>query len=933
MRNKSVTTWVTHAAAVVCVMLPSGAIAQTPVALSDLEPFVSHLQTLVETADATGFLDLLTADNDPEAAREFARTRFRTDIDRAAVRPSFLVPADAEGDTHALTVEIFTETGNRARLETWLLELTVTSVAQTVADPSPASAGALPWKVARYEDVGGAGALYHLQLNPDRQFDASALVVFGEDMTVRMSRGTAFVAEIQGGVTGLVLLGDGTMTFDPAPDAERRQVEIFSGEQTLTAEFTQAFVRFHPGVFAARVSGMTERADTDADDLAEAKSVFDQIAPLSQTVDLTEFSDRTWWLSPSPGQFQTDMITRRFGVLTYLESETQHEDIALYQRSPEFRVVSLYPSARHRLSKGIYFDDRDTAAIDVLDYDVRATFEPAGVRQESLSSRAQLEGCRIDGTTRLALRVTNLNLNFFLLQLDDALYVNAVRSQELGPLTFFRMTGRDTIVIHLPYSLAVDTEFTVTIIYAGLLQAQEPDENWMGRSRQVFGGQQQLFGVGERRYIYSGASAWYPQAPNRDFATATMALTVPASYGVIASGDAEDENPPLSPLPDDADVKTFRFTTLQPARYLSAVISRFWQHEAADEEILVDAPVDELQIRSGVMYDRVALSVETNPRSNALLTEYYATANAIVSFYSSLIGDVPYPAFTLALTDSYLPGGHSPAYFAILNQPLPLTPGRIWSWGDDPVAFDDTDHFFVAHEIAHQWWGQAVGWKNYHEQWLSEALAQYFAALFIQESRGEEAFHDVLAQMREWSMRYTDEGPVYLGYRLGLIEGETRIYRALVYNKGAMVLHMLRRLIGDEAFFKGLRRYYREMRFKNAGTDDLIRAFEYESARSLESFFGQWIHGATLPELSFDYHTETRPTGQERGTDVVLQFEQSGQVFEVPVTVTLNYRSGDPETAVVPVAEQTTEVRLPLKGELAGVKVNADHAMLGEIRR
>ena len=924
---------VAHLAAVVWMTLPSTAVAQSPSALSDLEPFVSHLQTLVETADVTGFLKLLTADNDLGTAHEFARTRFRTDIDRAVVLPGFLVPAEADGDAHVLTVEVFTETGNRARLQTWLLELTVTSVARAVADPTLASAGVVPWKVARYEDLGDAGTFHHLELNPERQFDASELVVSGEDMTVRMSRGTAFVAEIGSGVTGLVLLGDGIMTFDPAPEAERRQVEIFSGEHTLTAEFTHAYVRLHPGVFTARVSGMKERAGSNAGDFAEAQRVFDEIAPLSQTVDLAEFSDRTWWLSPSLGQFQADVVTRRLGILTYLESETQHEDIALYQRSPKFTVISLYPSARHRALKGTYFDDRDAAAIDVLDYDVLATFEPAGVKQESLSARAQLEGCRIDGTTRLAVRVASSNLNVFSLQLDNALHVNAVRSQELGPLTFFRMTGRNTIVIHVPHTVAVDTEFTVTVSYSGLLRAQEPDENWLGRSRQIFGSEQPIFGVGERRYIYSGATAWYPQAPNRDFATATMALTVPAGYGVIASGDAEEDNPPLSPLPDDEDAKTFRFTTLQPARYLSAVISRFWHHETATTEILIDEPVDELQIRSGVVYDRVMLSVETNPRSSAQLAEYYTITNDIMSFFASLIGDVPYPVFTLALTDSYLPGGHSPAYFAILNQPLPQTPGTMRSWGDDPVAFNDTDYFFVAHEIAHQWWGQAVGWKNYHEQWLSEALAQYFAALFIQESRGDEVFHDVLEQMRDWSQRYTDEGPVYLGYRLGLIEGETRIYRALVYNKGAMVLHMLRRLIGDEAFFGGLRRYYREMRFKNAGTDDLIRAFETESARSLESFFDQWIHGATLPDLSFDYHTETRPAGQGRETDVVLQFEQNAQVFEVPVTVTLNYRSGDVETAVVPVTDRTTEFRLPLRGELAGVKVNADHAMLGEIRR
>lgn len=926
--------WIAYVAIVACLALPSTAAAQTSLTLSDLEPFVAHLRTLVETADRAGFLALLATDVNPEAAREFVSEQFVAGIDRAAVVPRFLMPSAEDGLTHALTVEIFTETGNRARLQTWVLELTAASVSRVIADPTLVASGTVPWEVTRYESLGGVGTLHHLQLSRDRQFDASDLVISGEDMTVRMSRGTAFVVEIDGGITGLALLGDGVMMFDPALEAERRQVEIFSGRETLSEEFTHAFVRLHPSVIAARVSRMTEAKTVDAGDFAEAQRLFDDLAPLSNTVALAELSDRTWWLSPAVSQFQADVVTRRRGILTYIESEGQHEDIALYQRSPEFTVISLYPSARHRAENGTYFDDRDTTAFDVLDYDILATFEPAGVQQESLQARAQLEGCWIDGTTRLALRVTNVGMKVFSLQLDDALHVSSVRSRELGPLTFFRMTGRNTVVIQLPSSLPIDTDFSVTVNYAGLLRGQEPDENWMGRTRDLFTeSPQPTFGVRERRYIYSGAVAWYPQAPTRDFATATMALTVPPKYGVIASGDAEASNPPLSSRPDESEVNTFWFTTLQPARYLSAVVSRFWHHETADHEILVDMLGARPQIKSGVVYDRVALSVETNPRSKDLLAEYYEVTNDIISFYGSLLGDVPYPSFTLALTDSYLPGGHSPAYFAVLNQQLPLTPGKMWSWGSDPVAFDGTDNFFAAHEIAHQWWGQAVGWKNYHEQWLSEALAQYFAALFIQETRGEEEFRDVLAQMRKWSMRYTDEGPVYLGYRLGLIEGEPRVYRALVYNKGAMVLHMLRRLIGDEAFFNGLRRYYGEMRFRNAGTDDLIRAFEAESSRSLEDFFKRWIHEAALPDLSFSYRTEARRSGGKRDADVVLRFEQTDQVFEVPVTVTLRYRSGDEETIVVPIAEQVTEVRLSLEGALAGVDVNSDDAMLGDVRR
>ena len=109
----------------------------------------------------------------------------------------------------------------------------------------------------------------------------------------------------------------------------------------------------------------------------------------------------------------------------------------------------------------------------------------------------------------------------------------------------------------------------------------------------------------------------------------------------------------------------------------------------------------------------------------------------------------------------------------------------------------------------------------------------------------------MLRQFRRWSLSQSDQGPVHLGYRLGHIKGDLRVYRALVYNKGAGVLHMLRRLLGDEAFFAGLRRFYDDRRFQKAGTDDLERALEAESGRTLDRFFERWIYGTQIPRIGF----------------------------------------------------------------------------------
>jgi aminopeptidase N len=272
------------------------------------------------------------------------------------------------------------------------------------------------------------------------------------------------------------------------------------------------------------------------------------------------------------------------------------------------------------------------------------------------------------------------------------------------------------------------------------------------------------------------------------------------------------------------------------------------------------------------------------------------------------------------MVEENLPGGHSPAYVAVLNNPPPNSP---LVWRNDPASFSGFEEFFVAHELAHQWWGQAVGWKNYHEQWLSEGFAQYFSALYAQKVHGDDAFYDMLRQFRRWAINESEEGPVYLGYRLGHIKGDNRVFRALVYNKGAAVLHMLRRLVGDDAFFPGLRRFYNEQKFQKAGSDDLQRAMEAESGKSLARFFDRWIYGSELPHLRYETSIDS---GQ-----VTVRFEQRGDLlFDVPVTVTLLYADGRTEDVVVAVAEKTTEQKIPTKGAIRQVQINRDSAALAQ---
>ena len=904
----------------------AGAGAQT-VSLADFEPLAARLAAAARASDVEAYLDLLAEDADRDAARAFAADALRPDTGQAAARARFVRPLDddAEGGGYELTLEVFTERGVAGRLQTWSLDVV------RGADAGEAGGG---WRIAGQERVDVVDGLLHLALRPDVAYDAADLSIRGEDMTLRMERGTMFVAETdRGRITAMVLLGDGVLTFSPAPEAERGQVRLLTGRETLEADFSAAFVRVNPVAFASRVSTPDLVRRPAGGELARAREVFERFAPLSFGIDLGDLSDRAWSLTPGGGDFIADVQTDRYGALTFTQSANQPEDVSLYERESQ-RIIALYPSAHKRALRGRYFSDDDGVGYDVLDYRIAAAFEPAGVERQSLRARPRLRGCFITGRARLAVRVSGANLTSLTLRLAAELDVHSVVSNELGPLLFFRMRERDSLVVSLPSRVPpVGAEFTLEIEYSGLLEAQELEENWLGR--RGFGldaaGAMAPFGFAARRYVYSSATHWYPRASTSDYATATMDLTVPDGYAVVASGEpAGTDRPPGPPGAEGAaGTRRFRYVTLQPARYLSCVISPFAPPGTDTRLVTLEPrPGTTPAARRGVSYDSLALAVTSTERTRDRIPGHAETAADILGFYASLIGDVPYPTFTLALTDAVLPGGHSPAYFAILNQPLPLPPGAMVSWRTDPVAFSRFPAFFVAHELAHQWWGQAVGWKNYHEQWLSEGLSQYFAALYAEHRHGPEVFSDVLAQMRRWSLRHSDQGPVYLGNRLGRIEDEPRVFRALVYNKGAMVLHMLRRLLGDETFFAGVRRYYDEMRFRKAGTDDLIRAFEQQSGRSLTAFFERWIHEDDLPDVAFSYRIESGAGGR----DAVLRFEQRGKLFEVPVTVTLRYRGNRRETLIVPVAGEVTEVRVPLRGQLRDVEVNEDGGALVEVR-
>jgi hypothetical protein len=907
---------------------------QTPVRALDaeelsLQAFLQAVETAISTMDRARWLDLLSTTADRDQATAFFDAMVPQGITRVVVkeRDRSALQGALPGEGYRLVVEVFIETGPRGRIATWRLD---------IRRPRGDDIGSQPWRIITQDRLASIEGLHRLALNPEKRFAARNLVIKAIDFELRLPEGEVFVAETPEGVTALVLLGDGTMLFAPGPKEERGQLRLFAGAEALETPFTAAFVRVSPFEFEQRFADdMLAPAAVDTRSYRRALEAFDDNITKSFVLDLSDLSRDVWSLLPQPGDFVAEVNTRRFDNLTYARSSGEAEDVTMFQRERK-RNIAAYASEQKLQSRGRFFDEDDLVDYDVLDYEIDASFYP--------------EREWMEGRTRLRLRAKSHSVGVLTLRFAESLHVSSVMSDEFGRLLFLRVRNQNSVLINLPSPVARDFPMTLTIAYAGRLERQRVQEESIVAEGQRNAQPDDIpFVPPEAKWLFSNRNYWYPQNQVTDYATAKVQITVPYEYHVVSSGIPDPFSPAAAaaaPIEGTSRViprVSYSFTTPQPVRYLAFLVGKMARVDAATVALDINvrppsAPdmrgahtlqeqltrLHQMAVSTPGVGGRntMQLTVDSTKRQESRSREALVTAAEILRLYSGLLGDAPYGALTLAMVEDSLPGGHSPGYFAMINNPPPVTP---FNWRNDPAAFAGFPEFFLAHELAHQWFGQAVGWKNYHEQWLSEGFSQYLAALFAKERRGEAAFRDVLRQFRRWAIEDSDQGPVYLGYRLGHIKGESKVFRALVYNKGAAVLHMLRRLIGDDAFFSGLRAFYTQHRFKKAGTDDLRRAMEAASKQDLNRFFDRWIYDNEIPRLRFSSAVE--------GNELIVRFEQIGDEFDVPVTVGVTYVDGKTAEFLVAVNEATTIARFPLTGTVRSVEPNVDDAAVAHFER
>lgn len=864
---------------------------------------LARLQQIVLQGDASALLSMQAPQASPQRVLAFAATELAPGATAVVLRERDRAALSGTPPAYRLIVDAFIAYGDRARVATWRL------------DVRRADDGA--WRFLDEKRVSSTENLYRLALDPTREYAAHDLVIHAEDLELTLASGSVFVSRTDQGVTALVLLGHGRMRFHPRPKTEQGQVRIFCGSDVLDTAFAEAFVRINPGEFDSRVATtqVTPRA-VDERDLRHAVEVFRQEVPQSYSLDLGDLSPDLWSTLPAFGDLLAEVGTGRFGGLTYARSGMEPEDITLFDRRHHHNIA-LYASQATLAARGPFYDEDDYVDYHVTDYDVDVTFSP--------------EAHFLQGRATLRLKVRAESLSTITLRLADSLQVHTVAATGVGLLLPIRIRNQNSIVVSLPAPLPHGAETSLTVVYSGRLEPQTQDLETAPHRRSTTqpgdSAPDEPSITPEPSYLYSNSVFWYPQGKVADYATARMRITVPAAYDCVASGELADGSPsPVRADPAHPD-KTYLFTTAQPIRYLAFVVSRLVRSRTIDVALgTASVTTDGNQAPTTAADPVLALEVAANPRDAARAPQLLGRAGDIARYYASILDAAPYPTFTVAAVDSQVPGGHSPAYFAVLDEPVPTT-RQVWS--EDPTTVPDFPEFFLAHELAHQWWGQAVGWRNYHEQWLSEGFAQYFAALYARHAHGDAVFGSILRRFKGWALDDSSQGPIYLGYRLGHIQNDGRVFRAIAYDKGADVLQMLRLLVGDRAFFDGLRRFYASSRFRKVGTEDFRAAMEQASGRALQRFFQQWVYGDTIPRLRFTHRLDSDASGHE----LVLRVDQVGDVFDVPVPVTIELAGAQRVNVLMKVTGPSAEVRVPVPAAPLRVEVRDDQGVLARFIR
>jgi aminopeptidase N len=393
-----------------------------------------------------------------------------------------------------------------------------------------------------------------------------------------------------------------------------------------------------------------------------------------------------------------------------------------------------------------------------------------------------------------------------------------------------------------------------------------------------------------------GARHWIPchDAPNERMTT-ELVVTAPAENTVISNGALQSVN-------EHAGKRTWHYkeSVPHPSYLISLVVGIYSKLEDRWNNIPV-----EYFVPPG--------------REDEGRRSFGRTPNMIEFFSTALDFPYPYEKYAQVAVRNFHFGGMEN------TSATTQTEGTLH---DERAALDFTSDELVAHELAHQWFGDLVTCKSWAHAWLNEGFATYFEALWKEHDKGREEFDHA---MLGFAAGYLSEP-----YRRSIVTARYgypfEMFDAHLYPKGGWVLHMLRRQLGDEIFWKAMRLYLKRHSPGLVETIDLIRAFEDASGKNLTGFFDQWIFSPGHPELEGELTWDGDASWVKLAVKQTQKRDNGAPVFRIPLRLVARAENGTEVDRTFEMDRPDQTFYLPLPSRPAWVVVDPEGAVLRETK-
>jgi len=464
-------------------------------------------------------------------------------------------------------------------------------------------------------------------------------------------------------------------------------------------------------------------------------------------------------------------------------------------------------------------------------------------------------------------------------ELHNALRVTKVLDADDNPLSAERVTQDSTIRVPLPNGLTKNTSTTLTFEYEGEL-ASADDSPVPGLK---------LASIDDDTGYLLYAGRWFPvNAYGLNRFSATISVTVPAHMIVVGSGrQTVVENPPSrKPGSSGLATKTFTFTWDKPS-FPGTIVAGVFQEFKSDEA-------------------GMNLHVFFKPVHQSLGAEYATTAIKEFTYYITLYGVAPSSTLNvIEIPDDTVPSAWAPEIAAIASR----------------AVTEKIDYRLLANAIAHQWWGVSVSPATRDDWWISDGFARYSEAMYVENAAGAAGLEEVVKDMSVGALAY-DTVPLSSAAKLDLFSPE---FQSLVTDKGAMILHMLRWVLGEDKYLKTMRDFATQYAGKSAGTDDFRTVAEKNYGDQLVWFFSQWLDSTGAPEFKTKY-TVYR-LGNNKGFRVVGEISQDLDLFRMPVELKIE-TDGKTEDQRIQVVGTNSPFTVETFGRPRRISIDPDHHVL-----